>query len=65
MNEFRYQPYDRRPYSKKPGPVTEAERELARWGYAQLKDDAPKLIARAVKAGWVGFHGVLGKERMS
>ena len=46
MNEFRYQPYDRRPYSKKPGPVTEAERELARWGYAQLKDEAPKLIER-------------------
>ncbi len=65
MNDFNYQPYDRRPYSKKPEPRTKAERELASWGYAQLKDGAPRLIEVAVRRKWAGFHGVLGKERMS
>lgn len=59
---FNYRPYDRRPYSKKPGPVTREERVVAQWGYAQIKDEAPRIIARAVKHGWIGFHGMLGKE---
>ena len=59
---FNYRPYDRRPYSKKPGPVTKEERLVAQWGYAQLKDEAIAIVARAVKRKRIGYHGVLGKE---
>ena len=59
---FNYRPYDRRPYSKKPGPITKDERMVAQWGYAQIKDEAPLIIAKAVKREWIGFHGMLGKE---
>lgn len=61
MSGFTYHTYIRD--TKKPQPITKAEREHAAWGYAAIKEEAPELIRRAVKRRWVGFHGVLGMEQ--